>query len=122
MAALGNEPVVQRHEHAQAPPALTVPVPATMEPLLATEVPCAAAAVVATDAGGVTTVEEAGAAAGPPTMGAMAPVPFCAMARLWNIACVLAATGLIEKTIPVPQWAFCAQYIPGVLSGSDNDY
>lgn len=45
-----------------------------------------------------------GAGAGlPPAIGGIIPVPFCAIANSLKLAWVLAAVGLMEKTIPFPQ-------------------
>lgn len=44
-----------------------------------------------------------------PVMALPVPVPFWAMAISWNMAWVLAAVGLMEKVIPLPQWPFWRQ-------------
>jgi hypothetical protein len=71
---------------------LKVPVPETMVPELTGAAVAAAAAVV-----------EMVVEAVPPTITAVVPVLFCAIAMAWNSAWVLLAVGLIEKVIPFPQ-------------------
>lgn len=94
-AGLGNAATPQRTWQVHAPPAAVVPWPVTIEAVL---LAAAAVAEAATEA----VVAVAGAAL-PPAMGAVVPVPFWAIAMLWNIAWVLLAVGLMEKVIPFPQ-------------------
>lgn len=79
----------------------------------AASVPSGALAV---DAGASTggAADSAGGATAPDVaagsvMGLSAPVPFCLIARAWNMAWVFAAVGLMEKVMPLPQWPICLQ-------------
>lgn len=49
------------------------------------------------------------AGGGPPTIGGRAPLPFCAIAFSLNAAWDFSAVGLMENTIPLPQWLPCLQ-------------
>ena len=124
-ARLGKLPALQLTKHEHEPSALMVPVPDWMPlPVLALVVPVASGSGLSEsvpvlpvlgssasgdDAAGWFSAGAAGAAAGgaaagePPVMALCAPLPFCWMAMAWNIACVLAADGLMEKVMPLPQ-------------------
>lgn len=114
---------MQTTAHEQAPVPSIEPVP-TAKPVgteavaavvAAEPPPTAVATLVAAAVSPAAAVElSAGAAAAgaeeaPPVMALPVPVPFWAMAMDWKRAWVLAAVGLMEKVMPLPQWPFCLQ-------------
>lgn len=103
----GNEPAPHIAMQVQLPSLPMVPSPG----VAATSVAAGSLAVDAADsaggaaggaadsAGGATTPDDAAGS----VMGLSAPVPFCLIARAWNMAWVFSAVGLMEKVIPLPQ-------------------
>jgi hypothetical protein len=107
----GKEPAPQVTAHTHWPSEME-PVPDTtplvLAPLLLA-VPVEALLAAEEAAAGGAATEPPVEAVVFPVMALPVPVPFWAISIDWNMAWVLLAVGLMEKTIPSPQWPVCLQ-------------
>lgn len=100
-AARGKLATPHKQEQAQVPPASPEPDAVVETAPVAAAVP-EATAVAAALAVPATLLA-------PPAMLAVEPVPFWAIANCTKSAWDFSAVGLMEKAMPLPQWAFCLQ-------------